>query len=171
MAFRGRSGRVRRSVEWIGGVGAPVTDTSSTNSFFQLMTAAQLATYVSPTLVRVRGLLRFSGDGAFLAGTQAVPGITVGVVIVSDQAASASAIPVPIVDLDADWLLWDQFGFEGSPDIASGTMFATGVLDSKAMRKIEQPDNAVIILAVSTTFSGAGDFRYRFTARALIKGD
>jgi len=172
MAIRGRSGRMqRRPTEWLGFVGAATLDTASTNSFFEMISTAQLAEYIHPTIVRVRGVLHFSLDGAANQPGNAPWRITVGITVVTAQAMAVVALPIPIVDLDANWLLWDQFAPEGSADSSGGRIFAMGVLDSRAMRRIEQPDNASVALMVSTTFAGAGNFRFRATTRTLIKGD
>jgi len=92
---------------------------------------------------------------------------------VTDQAAVAAAVPISAVDLDANWFFWDTFGFQNSLGGAAGEIsFEERVMDSKAMRRIDQPDNASIIMAVSTTFGGiTGDLLYRTRGRLLIKGD
>jgi len=168
---RGRSAS-RRAVEWIGWATALATDTATTNSVFILLTAAQLAEYIHPTVVRVRGTFGFSGTGNIVGTAGLVTKVTVGMAIVTDQAAAAAATPIAAVDLDADWFLWDTYFFSNVAATSSLQFHQERVLDSKSMRRIAQPDNAALILAVSTTLNGvAGTLKYRSQGRILMKGD
>ena len=171
MANRGRVS-VRRPVEWLGYDIAVQAETTSTNSVFEIATPAQLSEYIHPTLVRVRGVLLFNATGNIVDGTTVPLRITLGITIVTAQAAAAASVPVSVVDLDADWLYWDQFGFQNSVEASAATIHEERIIDSKAMRRIAQPDNASIVLVVATTFGGiTGNLRYRSTGRLLIKGD
>ena len=172
MAFRRGGGRgLRRPTEWIGFDTAVQADTATANIFFILLTAAQLSEYITPTIVRVRGIFLYQCSGNIVQTASGPFRIGIGMTIVSAQAAAAASVPVAIVDLDANWFLWDSFGIQNSA-LANEFTADERVIDSKAMRKIEQPDNASMVLAVSTTFGGTtGICRYRATGRILIKGD
>ena len=165
---RGRGRGLRRPTEWLGAIGAVTTDTSSTNSFFTLLSSAQLAEYVTPTIVRIRGTFWAQMTGTQVSG-DFIPSICFGVTVVSFQADAAAAIPICFVDLDANWMLWDVIAPEGN---SPTKMKLERVMETKAMRRIEQPDNSVLALSVSTTFAGgAGETNFRFAVRILVKGD
>ena len=169
---RGRRAVARRPVEWIGAISAPDSNAASANTQFILLTAAQLSEYIRPTIVRIRGTFWARFEGTLLTGNF-IPSITIGITVVTDQAAAAAATPIAFVDLDADWMHWDVFAPEGGfGEAASDIMYVERVIDTKAMRRIEQPDNANLILSLSTTFEGGGGtIKFRFATRILIKGD
>jgi len=165
-----RGGAARRPVEWLGVFASSVDETVSTNSQLTLVTSAQLSEYIYPTIVRVRGV--FGGVWSALSTNLVVPNIVIGIAVVTEQAAAALATPVADTDLDADWLLWDAFYPDASRVVADDPMNFERVFDSKAMRRINQPDNARIIMAISSNFDGAtGNLRNNLIVRLLIKGD
>jgi len=166
-------GGARRPVEWLGTVFGPSLFTGTANTFFTLATAGQLSEYIHPTIVRVRGVIVFSGEGAFIGPpTVAPPVVTLGIAVVTDQAVAGGSLPVAAVDLDASWLYWEQFGFDRQNSIsATDALFAERIIDSKAMRRIDQPDNAGIVMPLSVTMGAAGNLRLRGALRMLIKGD
>jgi len=165
--------RQRRPTEWLGFATALQSNTVTANDFFEILSPAQLAEYVNPTVVRLRGSFGLWGAGAILAdATAMIPKVTIGFAIVTAQANTAAAIPVPAVDLDADWFLWDTYYFTGLGSSTGLGLFNEKVLDSKAMRRIIQPDNSALVMGVSTTMNGiAGEIQFRTQGRILIKGD
>ncbi len=104
------------------------------------------ATLGDTTIVRVRGMLDprpnvFSQDidvvGAF------------GMGIVSDQAfaAGVASVPGPFTDPDFDWFVWMGFSWrsEFTTDIGRLIGSVPQVIDSKAMRKVNQNQTVVIV--------------------------
>ena len=163
---------VRRAVEWLGFETAPITETVDATSAFIVITAAQLSEYVHPTMVRLRAVLIAKFSGNTTVNTGSLPSLTIGVTIITAQAAAAGAVPVPDVDLDADWLYWDKFGVQGVARAAGDASIQERVIDSKAMRRIAQPDNAAIVLIGSVAFEAqTGTIRWNATGRILMKGD
>jgi len=164
----------RRPTEWLGLFTSSVEHTSSNNGQVTLLTSAQLAEYITPTIMRIRGVLGFTWNpGA--APSDFLAQIVMGVVVVTEQAAAALATPIADTDLDADWMLWDSFYVQGSDQGASvQTMhYNERVFDTKAMRRIIQPDNKRLIMSVSINLDGAvsGTLRENFIMRILVKGD
>jgi len=167
----GRGRVARRPVEWLGFESGLATDTVDSTSVSQVITDSQFSEYIHPTIVRVRGIFSVVMAGNIVNGT-VVPAVTVGLTVVTRQAALAAAVPAPGADLDADWLWWEKF----SPDTNEGTLgeslYMERVVDSKAMRRINQPDNAMLVMVFQTGFNGqTGTIRFTTTLRILIKGD
>jgi len=160
-------------VEWAGLFTGSATHVASNNSQITLLTAAQLSEYIHPTLVRVRGIMHLKAYGTIVAtGTAFVPNVVLGIAVVTEQAAAALATPIADTNLDADWLYWDSFTFGGGARGADTVFMAERIIDSKAMRRINQPDNARVIMSVSINFDGgAGTIRENIIMRLLIKGD
>ena len=160
-----RSSRGRRAdYQWSGNTGFQTTISGT-----QLLGSGAVAINTPGTIVRVRGhcaaaLDVGAADNAMIIGA--------GLIVVDDDAvaAGAASIPSPIDDLDADWL-WHGFfalnSISGTQGDANGGQHSQREIDSKAMRRVKQNSNIVMmidgdVLAGSPT----GDFFYGF--RALL---
>ncbi len=97
----------------------------------------------------------------------------VGIAVVSDQASAAgvASVPTPITDADSDnWFLHQYFmanflfatgaGFDG----ADGQIYS---IDSKAMRKVNDSDDVVVVAEVDTNVSSG--LLVSMAGRILIK--
>ena len=159
-------GKARRLSEW----------TSITNSADQVIpantfslvgsfTGAILAAIVPATLVRVRGRLLFVSDQAAAQETQIG---SIGIAIIKEpvRAAGGAALPDPFVDAAADfWLYWESlnmFGSQGDPDHGGENL--NMVIDTKAMRKVEDGDALVVMVANHHATAG---FQINWNARFL----
>ncbi len=99
------------------------------------------------TLVRSRGEIVLSIDGP-ADGDKHVVGV--GLMVASDAqvAGGIAGFPSPIGATDADWF-WHSFvplqSQSATQDQALGDQVARVIIDSKAMRKVKQNDNLVIV--------------------------
>ena len=105
------------------------------------------ATLIDTTIVRVRGTLGVRPNDS--SADQNVVG-AYGIGIVSDQAfaAGAASMPGPWSDKDwGGWLVWMAIGFRY--EFISGTGALLGsvqqIIDSKAMRKVQQNETVVAV--------------------------
>ncbi len=118
------------------------------------------------TIVRNRGELLVSIDGP-VDGDKAVAAF--GLIIASDSqvAAGATAFPSPATDLDANWL-WHSFAtmlVQAAGD--DGTISTRLMIDSKAMRKVKQNDQLVLV-ADMVRESGTPTVDYAGGIRSLL---
>ncbi len=140
MASKRGSGR-RSDYQWLGGFG-------STGAIAEAVVINNLVqSNVAGTLVRSRGEVILSIDGP-ADGDKIVIGC--GLMIASDAqvVGGIAGFPSPIGATDADWL-WHSFvplqSQSATQDQALGDQVARLVIDSKAMRKVKQNDNVVIV--------------------------
>ena len=168
-----RSSRPARGVEWArgvttettligvgGGVSAAVFDIGS---FFPFLQAA-----VSPTIVRIRGVLDIAADstsGMTLYGAGFVKGSVKAV------SAGIAAIPIPILD-DADWQ-WYSAGSLGDSTALGGAIPEEDILhvmiDTKSMRKYEQDDQTLLFVMSNQSGIAGDDLLFRCCFSVLIK--
>ncbi len=142
-------GAGRRLTEW-----TSITNTVATaiaaNTFSVVgsFTGAALAAIVPATLVRIRGNLVFSSDQA---GSDEDQIGSIGVAVIKEPARSAggAALPDPLQDAAADyWLYWSSLvnrGKRASANAGSDNFFLD--IDGKAMRKVEDGDALVVMVA------------------------
>ena len=157
----------RRETSWLD-VEPVVTVVDNSAAITHVMTAAELAKRPF-TAIRTRLSVHINSD-QLAADEIAIAAI--GLCVVSDQAAAigVTAVPTPLNDLESD--LW----FVIQPLITDFT-FVTGIgidadggrnyeIDSKAMRKVNDDEQIVIVVEGSGIAGGAG---ITTVGRLLIK--
>ncbi len=139
---RGRSNGRRTDYTWVGDAFA-FTGLAGAKQIQQIATANLAA-----TVTRCRGELLYALETAAAAFSEKVLGF--GLIVASDDqvAAGVGAFPGPLTDMDADFL-WHGFGplatlttTVGDVQTASGRL----TVDSKAMRRIKQNENVVLVI-------------------------
>ena len=143
-----RSQSPRRRSEWFAGVGGTAV-TVITSSVSAILGNGVVTTFGEETLVRTRGLVDLfltsstsPGDGFFGA-------LGIGLVSTPAFAAGAGSIPTPIQEIDWDgWLWYSHFSVhEDSADgQGSGAAHQRIILDSKAMRKVQEQETLVAVI-------------------------
>ncbi len=121
------------------------------------------------TILRVRGLLSVKSDQD--AATEQING-AFGMMIVTEQATSigVSAIPFPVTDGGDDkWFVWQPFShaleFADATGISEPAQ-TSYVLDSKAMRKLDDSERIAIMIENQ---SAAAGIRYHYLLRVLTR--
>jgi len=154
--FIQRGGRMRRETLWFELAATTTTlGAASTAVLFTGLDATLLA--MRPfTVVRVRGMLHVASDQ--IAATEDYQA-AIGLAVVSDQAIAigVTAVPTPFTDIGSDlWFLHE---------IVLGTLrFSTAsgwndvghlrVLDSRAMRKVEEGQDIDVSIETSAASTG-----------------
>ena len=169
----------RRKTSWQIGVTSAGTQ-SLTSVVKQLVTFGVAVAVDGTTLIRTRGeWLVLMVDAA--ASQNSMSGaMGIGVVTADAFAAGIASIPGPLSDLDWDGWLWHQFFdlIAGSPmdgtvaddrsSINSTSAAARYVIDSKAMRKLEE--NMVIFGMIETgAEEGTVTLMSLVNSRSLVK--
>jgi len=168
---RGFPPRSRRVTDW--GFGPSAVNQGFTATGALLWSGGVTANSQRVTLVRIRGMIHLfltvaaaAGDGFFGA---------CGIGIVTDQAFAAGqgSMPEPFDEADWDGWLWHQFF-----DVRTlTTVLGDGVnsksasifipIDSKAMRKLEQPQ--VLFGSTQVVETGTATLTMEAQTRALFK--
>ena len=166
--FVRRHGRMVRETRWLDLPTTGVTLSGANSTVILLsLTAVELA--LRPfTIVRTRGVWQTGSDQ--LAASELYE-TSLGMCVVSDQALAIgiTAVPTPEEDRESDlWFVYEtrlgQFdfisliGFESQMD---QTPF-----ESKAMRKVEDGQDVILVVQNSSTSAGAG---VTVAGRLLIK--
>ena len=141
-----RSFPVRRDYTWTGNTGVAALASGGTADFGGVATNTQAA-----TIVRIRGQLLASIDGP-VDGDKVV--VAAGFIAVTEEqvAVGPTAIPSPLSDLDAEWI-WHGFLLMQSQGVVATqdtTQMARLMIDSKAMRKLKQSQEAHLIVHASS---------------------
>jgi len=160
--------RASRLTQWLDLVPAITTFSASGSVILFALTTAEKA--LRPfTVIRSRLLVGIASDQSAASEDQVA---ALGIAVVSDQAQAigVTAVPTPITDLASDLWLMHQL-------LYNTFVFGTGVgfqddglhqyaIDSKAMRKVEDGEDVVVV----GEGSGAGDgFRLTVGGRILVK--
>ena len=161
---RGRG--AKRTSQWISAGSVATTIGSGSQVLLQSLNAAALA--IRPfTVVRTQLLVMWESDQVV---TSERPHGAMGMVVVTDQAVAVgtTAVPGPISEPDASWLVYqglmDSFidatsvGFQGN----SGPQYA---VDSKAMRKVEANQDLIMVVENRATVGAI----FTVEGRILIK--
>ena len=166
--FIQRSGVMRRESLWIGDVLTRTTIAAASTAVFLTTFGATILGFRPFTLIRTRGFLSLKSDQIAASESQQV---AYGAAIVSDQAAAVgvTAVPTPVTDSDSD--LWFNYEYLSS-DFSFGTAVGFSnvetvrIIDSKAMRKVEDGQDLAEVVESSALSSGlvVGKF-----TRMLIK--
>jgi len=166
-----RGGVRRRETLWFGNTGFAATLAATTSVALVTSLSASALSLRPFTIIRTRGQLHCRSDQQ---GASESYGGSYGVAVVSDQAVAAgiTAVPTPTVDSDSD--LWHVYEFLiGRFNFGSSASFAdvgiTRIVDSKAMRKVEDGQDMVeVIEGPGTGITATGCVMSGFV-RTLVK--
>ena len=114
---------------------------------------------INEVVRRVRGIISWSSDQTAIAQSQ-IGGF--GMIVVNDLAlaAGAASIPGPITDgSDDGWFVWEGISSRGAETIGGGTVSQARIIDSKAMRRIEE-GFGIAIMVENASGTGGEDFRF-----------
>ncbi len=143
--IRGRVGP-RRATQWV----ASTLESAVTALAASTAILDQSFGFSEPaTIVRVRGALWVSSDQN--SATERING-SIGFAVVTDEALAVgvTAMPIPETNKGSDvWFLWEPFFNDVRFSTASGFQprtFERTVLDSKAMRKVDDGKSVVVML-------------------------
>ncbi len=166
-----RGGAKRRETIWFGGTSFRQTLAAPTSSaLVQVLSVGALS--LRPfTVIRTRGILNVKSDQK--AADEAY-GASYGHAIVSDEASALglTAVPDPTSDSDSD--LWFVYEFIlGEFVFGSGVAFEANagverVVDFKAMRKVEDGQDVVVVVEGAGAAIAGGSIISGFT-RILVK--
>ncbi len=169
--FRRVAGVRRRETQWIGdNMSATTITAASTATLINVLSTVDLA--LRPfTIVRTRGYMHWVSDQS--AGTELYGGVY-GEAVVSEQASAigVTAIPTPVTDTDSDlFYTYEPFGGQFVLSDATGIMEAGWfrTFDSKAMRKVEDGQDAITVVESNVAAFGGGGFIFSKLSRFLIK--
>ena len=169
--FIRRGGVRRRETVWLFGTAFNQTLAATTTAALVLsLNAAALA--LRPfTVIRTRGILHISSDQS---GASQDFGASYGEAIVSDQASAigVTAVPTPTVDNGSDlWFVYEflmgRFTFGSAASFIENTI--SRVVDSKAMRKVEDGQDLVAVVEGPGAGLTADGSIIRGFTRTLIK--
>jgi len=162
-------GGSRRLTSWFDIAPTRSTLTAAGGSIQNSLTAAELALWPF-TIIRTHLVVHIESDQAAASEFQIG---AVGMAVVTEQAVAAGvgSVPTPVTDDDSDqffvhqWLmnsfvLASAVGF----DDAAGKVYE---IDSKAMRKVSDSDNVVVVAEVDPVTGGG--INISIAGRLLIK--
>ncbi len=147
----------RRETRWLDAIPTEaLLSGASTPAILLTLTAAELA--LRPfTIIRTRGHWTAQTD-QFVASEDYQ--VALGLAVVSDQAVAigVTAVPTPYTDMESDlWFVYEQLygrqvfgtgvGFDASAGVHAG-------FDSKAMRKVEDGQDVIVVVESSSVSSG-----------------
>jgi len=121
----------------------------ATPQFFTVLTAAILENFPTPTITRTRGKLTTTTDSSSTPG--GIGRVNMGLILVTETALAASAIPLPGTDVGNDWLWIDSavVGSQADDQIGGAVTVERMVVDSKAMRKVNNNQALVLVLQLT----------------------
>jgi len=164
-----RGGVSRRETLWLF-MDETVTSLAAANSAALIISLNAAALALRPfTIVRTRGAWYVESDQSAAGESQHVG---LGYAVVSDQASAigVTAVPTPFTDDGSDlWFVYEEImqtqeGGTTTEFLSPRGRFET--FDSKAMRKVEDGQDMVIVLENSSLGDGVGVLHH---ARMLIK--
>ena len=155
-SHRGFNRGVRRETSWLSI--PPVEASVNSSSVIALALTAEELAKRPFTIVRTHIEVFLQSDQAAATENQIC---AIGGAIVSDQALAigVTAVPTPVTDIESD-LWWFHQSLLGQFCIASGVGFEEPcggrfVVDSKAMRKVNDDQDAIIVIEASSAGFGA----------------
>jgi len=154
----------RRETSWVG-LGPTVTTVTGEGGTIIASANAALLAKRPFTIIRLHLALFARSDQE--AATEQFGG-AVGVAVVSDQAVAigVTAVPTPVTDDSSDlWMLHRWYmGLQGSTTTNAPASF---IIDSKAMRKVNDDQDIIVVHELSSTI-GEGQV-FTMAGRMLIK--
>ncbi len=164
-----RGGRNVRETAWLGATTArTVLAAPSIKALVRGLSVAEKA--LRPfTVVRTRGILMLESDQTSVSEFY---GASYGLIVVSDQAVTVgvTAVPTPDADSNSDlWLVFERMygALKVTSDIGRFLETVTRVIDSRAMRKVEDGQD-LISVAENDALSTSGLTLTNFE-RVLVK--
>ncbi len=143
-----RSGGRRRETLWLGGTAFSQALGAPTSVALVLVLSAGALALRPFTVIRVRGVLHVRSDQSTAGETW---GASFGDAVVSDQASGVgiTAVPTPTTDSDSDaWSVYEfMMGhFEHKSSVGFTDVGVNRIIDSKAMRKVEDGQDLVSVV-------------------------
>ena len=166
---RGRLGS-KRATSWFD---LPATSTLFTAAGGTILLVLSTAEKAKRPFTIIRTHLHYSFSSDQIAASEFYGG-AVGMAIVSDQAAAigVSAVPTPAADAASDlWFMHEWFSNQvlfGDGTGFQDAVSTQGRIDSKAMRKVDDSQDAILVAELDTVM-GAGGFIFKAGGRLLIK--
>ncbi len=164
-----RGGRNIRNTLWAGVAPVSTVFAAANNAALTNVTGAGLLAIRPFTVMRMRGFMHVRSDQT---GSLESYQVAWSASVVSDQAAAIgiTALPTPFTDIDSDLFFMYQV-VAGVFLFISGTGFdpiggSSAVVESKAMRRVEDGSQIVFTLENSGLSAGSSTFS---TARLLLK--
>jgi len=134
----------KRGTFWFGSTSTALANVSAAAPANQVLIAeATLENVPNPTLIRTRGCWYVRNTIASSVGT-----IGIGIKIVDAVAFAAGALPLPLTNIDDDWLVWSCTTLRGTGTGIEHLPYERVEIDSKAMRKVGENEVAVIVWEV-----------------------
>ena len=165
-SFRGRSA-ARRKTGWEEGPGTQtlLTINSSTTNILGL---GQTSQQDGITVVRIRGVVELALTLATAVGDGFAGAIGIGKVSGPAFAIGATAVPMPIDEIEWEGWMWHQFfsihATKSTPTEKAPTVIE---IDSKAMRKFDSQET--MFCAIQAVETGTAELLARLGTRMLLK--
>ena len=176
MGRRLRTGRgfspVRRSSIWLGSAVQTAVDSlaAATVTLDQSIVGAQIQALGNGTIARTRGTLWVASDQVI---AQEDPFGALGMIVITEAARVAGAVPGPGTTPDADqWfvhLFWKasmQVSAAAPASLAGGSFWSRYEFDSKAQRKVEDGQAIAVVMENNSAAHGA---RFLINFRMLYR--
>ncbi len=168
--FIRRNGVMRRETLWLATsqIQAAIATADTAVQLF-VFSSAFLSASVPFTIVRSRGLIFMHSDQGSATEDQE---IAFGIAVVSDQANSigVTAVPTPVADAGSDlWFVYETLFSQIRVTSAIGFSESLGrerIIDSKAMRKVEDGQNISAVVETGPNSEGVATSTFM---RFLIK--
>ena len=153
----------RKAVDW--GASAPQAASTNVPGSSAVLLEVFLPIAGGETVIRTRGMLGYKSDQ--IAASEIQLG-AFGIAVVSEQAATVGITAIPHPSTDAPWGGWfyhtylmSEFVFSSAIAFQADFMH-TIVIDSKAMRKIDEDDRIVVVVenTAATGFAIANSERF-----------
>ena len=150
----------RRGTLWLGGVTTRTTIAAATTAVLQTSLNAGALALRPFTIVRTRGVLRLESDQE---AAQEFQDCAWGQCVVSSQAVlgGVASLPTPVTDESSDlWFAYEKMYNDLKLDAggaAAGPTRPTGlerIVDSKAMRKVEDGEDIVAVVETGALSNG-----------------
>ena len=161
-----RASAPRRGMVWLSALVGTTVLPASFSVLLAVLNAAALA--LRPfTIVRTHLVVSYTSDQV---AASELPFGALGMIVVTDTAAAIgiTAVPKPASNTDSDWFVWQ--GLIAEFNFADGTGFQGNaarqyIVDSKAMRKVGNDDDMVIVGQSSATVGAQITIRGRFLVK------
>jgi len=120
--------------------------------------------FIESTILRIRGQLNVP-KGVYSTSPASTELVAFGIGVVSDQAATALAVPNPATATGYDWDGW-MFVRQSPLDTVE---ISAGIVDVKAMRKWQSGDSIVFVAGAATSnVAGFAPAKIEFSLRGLF---
>ena len=145
--------RKRLSTVWVGVLIVPTGVAPSGSAVVGVLNAAALD--LRPfTILRMRGVLFYSTDQVIADEGY---GGAFGMIVVTDSAAAigVTAVPTPLTETDASWVVWEPFFGQYYVNVGAtggkNESLQTRTFDSKSKRKVGHDDDVVVVFEADST--------------------